>query len=299
MRIYLSSFTESALLAYVDRFENAKLNILISYAFRNKHYNSFIKKYNKNINSLILDSGAYTMNNAKSEKLRDSISFDGYKSFCRHLGHEFDFAFNFDADFSSDGFTDNYYYLEELEKEGLNPVPVLHDYTGTEADFYAQGERKLIALGYSENKKKIYFKPMVEKLHKYSKQVHLLGKSGFDALYDLPIAYSDSSSWAQNQRFSCICFWRKSKISSENKTETIYFKDSDIARVQRKNWYDEYKYREELETYLKETFDYNYYDLLDIDIGRSCREVVNIHHFVTLQEIITGEHLKRGWKFST
>jgi len=298
MRIYLSAFSERSLISYLNYFNKTKLNILISFALRQSHYYSLIKNYKSNINSLILDSGAYTKNNAQSELLKKSITFEGYKEFCKIFRNDFDFAFNFDVNFNQDGFSDNLYYLKQLEQEGLNPVPVLHDYINTEAKYYIEKGYPITALGFSEDKKKIYFKPIIEEFHKANKKIHLLGKSNFDDLYDAPVAYSDSSSWAQNQRFACISFWCKSK-PGRNKSETIHFRDMDVARIKRSNWYDDYKYRDDLEEYLDDSFGFKYYDLMDIDTYRERREIVNVHHFVMLQDIITKEHAARGWTFDT
>lgn len=298
MRIYLSAFSERSLVSYLNYFKDAKINILISYALRQSHYYNLIKNYKDNINSLILDSGAYTKNKAKSEALKKSITFGGYKEFCKIFREDFDFAFNYDVNFDKDGFADNLYYLNQLRIEGLDPVPVVHDYINTESDYYLAGEFPITALGFSEDKKKTYFKPIIEKFNNAGKKVHLLGKSNYDDLYDIPIAYCDSSSWAQNQRFACISYWCKSK-SANNKAETIHFRDMDVAKIKRKNWYDDYIYRDDLEEYLNENFGFRYYDLVDVDICREKRKIVNIHHFVTLQDIITKEHQLRGWNFST
>lgn len=296
MRIYLSSFTEKALVSYLELFKDAKLNILISFALRRGDYYKLIKKYKNNINSLILDSGAYTINNAMSQKLCQKSDFSGYKEYCKAFDGMFDFVFNFDVDFTPNGFGVNLSYLNKLENDGILAVPVVHDYLGREADFYAKEHYEIVALGFSDDKKKENIDPIVQRLHVANKKVHLLGVSNYIFLYDLPVAYCDSSSWGQNQRYACISYWCVSKPGL-NKTETIHMKVFDVAPVPRKNWYDDYKYRNDLENYLKINFDYNYYDLLDVDIGWQCRQVVNIHHFVKLQEIITQEHEKRGWNF--
>jgi hypothetical protein len=125
-------------------------------------------------------------------------------------------------------------------------------------------------------------------------KTHLLGKSSYSDLAHIPVHYCDSSSWVQNSIYNCISWWRPSK-SGVNKTETVYFRNFDKADTQRNNWYIDYAHRAELENYLKDTFKYDYYDLYEYENYKERRNIVNIHHFVMLQGIVTKEHESKGW----
>ena len=74
MKIYLSSLNTNSLEAYLEIFPDAKLNVLVSYGLRNKSVDAFLHEYASNINSIILDSGTYTMNWIASEDKEWAIS---------------------------------------------------------------------------------------------------------------------------------------------------------------------------------------------------------------------------------
>lgn len=94
MNIYLSSFTVKHLDMFMERFPDAKLNVLLSYGLKNKNMFRFIKQYRSRINSLILDSGAFTLNMAKNKSTRNKIDFMGYRDFLKRFAKDFDFVFN-------------------------------------------------------------------------------------------------------------------------------------------------------------------------------------------------------------
>ena len=125
MRIYLSGFSTRELEEYVRCIPQAKLNILLSYGLKTGDYRNFLDKNHKNIDSLILDSGAFTANFTENkENLK--FTFEGYKSFCLKYKDRYDFAFNYDIDFDKNNFSTNYMYLKRLREEGINVVPVIH-----------------------------------------------------------------------------------------------------------------------------------------------------------------------------
>ena len=262
MRIYLSSFTENAFYAYTEKFPEDKLNILISYGLRKSYYSNFIKQHRSRINSLILDSGAFTLNSAKSEALKKKISLEGYIAYCKRFGHAFDFYFMFDKNFTNDGLMENFECQRKMENEGLTPVPVVHNYTGEDTSYFIQRGYELIALGFSESKDKTQenIGKLSYQIHNAGRKVHVLGISAYDKLAEYPIAYSDSSSWGQNRIYACIPFWNENNPGTD-KTDFIYFKDR-VKTKDRKHWYDEYKDKDLLKEYLSSTFGYSYFDLL-------------------------------------
>ena len=296
MRIYLSSFTEQALFEYVKIFPSSKLNILISYGLRNASYKTFIENNERNINSLILDSGTYTLNFAKDLALRQKINFSGFCAFIEQFENSFDYIFNFDKYFDDNGMMRNMYYQEKLEELGYkNIVPVVHNYSGEDLDYLIHKGYKLIALGYSKEKNQKNIVKLANKAYSNKVKVHVLGVSSYKKLANAPIAYCDSSSWVHYSLNGVLNYWNPKKDSSD-KTDSLHFAHDGTRNPNWKGYYySDYLYLEDLKKYLDETFGYDYHDLLDPKSIK--RQIVNIRYFVELQERITKKQTDLGYLY--
>jgi hypothetical protein len=71
------------------------------------------------------------------------------------VGSHFDFYFNFDEDYSREGFDVNLANQLDLENAGLTPVPVVHDCYGGEIPYYIANKHKypIVAIGSGELEK--------------------------------------------------------------------------------------------------------------------------------------------------
>jgi len=204
IKVYLSSFNLKLLEKYKSLYRDSELNVLISFGTRSSDYHEMMFNHRKDINSLILDSGAYTKNNA-DKKTAEKITLEGFISFCRPkvIRDTFDFIFNYDENFNMDGFGTNQQNMMKINEAGINVVPVAHDYTGEcvkEIEYYIQKRYPIIALGASEHKRKNALHNIgiaVNKIVGAGLKVHLLGNTSMDILGQLPIHYCDSSSWAK------------------------------------------------------------------------------------------------------
>ena len=291
MLIYLSGFSTRELEEYIKRVPQAKLNVLLSYGLKNSDYRNFLEKSHENINSVILDSGAFTANfSSKPQDL--SFIFQGYKSFCQYYANSYDFAINYDLDFGKGDYSNNYKYLDELRKAGINVVPVVHDYTGDEVDLYLNGDYKIIATGYSEEEKtKNNLAELAKKIYDAGRKVHALGVSNFSWLATTPIHYSDSSSWAKYSAYGFMPFWN-SALTSQDKTHIIKFTDFKKQYTE-KHLYSNYAYKQDLEKYLHDRLGYKYIDLLSPETNR--RRIVCIDYYVQLQDVLTRLHARLGF----
>jgi len=297
MNLYLSSLPTECLLAYTNIFPGEKLNILVSYGLRNQSIADFIFDYKDRINSLILDSGTYTMNFAKRQQTRDKINFPGYRAFLKSLSGKFDYAFNFDSNFHDHGQAENDEYMKILQDDGLSVVPVVHSYSEQEVEYYLEQGHKIIALGFSAGKKtKENIDKLTRLIHGAGAKVHVLGVSNWNGLANTPVAYCDSSSWMQYGKYGEIRYWNEAKDVPDgtDKTDTIYFKDGLEVPKPHKHSFLDYKHRDALYTWLKETFGWEYYELMGSDAMMK-RTLVNIHYFVQLQKRITEHHTKLGF----
>ena len=297
MNLYLSSFTTQHLVEYTRLFPDEKLNILVSYGLRNQNIADFISEHEDKINSLILDSGTFTMNFAQQEVTRKKIDFEGYRAFLKTIGHRFDYAFNFDSNFADHGQDDNDRYMRILQDDGLNVVPVVHSYSEREVKHYLKEGHTIIALGYSEGKKtEANIKKLSQMIHDNGAKVHVLGISTWKKLAHTPVAYCDSSSWMQYGRFGIIQYWNEDKIvpADSDKTDSIHFKDS-LDSKSAKHQFHDYAHGKQLYKWIKDEFGWDYYELMASD-SMMKRTLVNIHYFVQLQKRITAHHEKLGFK---
>lgn len=291
MRIYLSGFSTRELEEYVRCIPQAKLNILLSYGLKTGDYRNFLDKNHKNIDSLILDSGAFTANFTKNkENLK--FTFEGYKSFCLKYKDRYDFAFNYDIDFDKNNFSTNYMYLKRLREEGINVVPVIHDYTEEESDIYIKDNYEIIAIGYSDTEKnEENIRLVSNKLYSNGRKVHALGVSSYSWLANSPIHFADSSSWAKYPAYGFMPFWNLS-LPDDDKTHKLKFEDYTNSKLT-KYQYNKYQYKHDLEKYLKERFGYEYIDLYSSKTIK--RKIVSIDYYIKLQEAVTAKHKSLGF----
>ena len=134
MKIYVADLSLDLILKYAQLFPERKINVLRSFGNLGKDERGICITHRDKINSLILDSGTYTLNFAKNPGL--NISVDTYEAYLLAFGQDYDLYFNFDSDFSKNGFTTNNEHQRRLERAGLNPVPVIHDIYGDEVEYY-------------------------------------------------------------------------------------------------------------------------------------------------------------------
>ena len=305
MKIYLSSFTIEALTEYCKIFPDEKLNILLSFAFRSNKYLEFMTTYKDKISSLILDSGAFTLNSSTNKKLLDGITFEAYKGYLNLFSDNFDYYFNYDANFDKDGLFDNLYYQVNLQNKGHKPVPVVHNYQDSELELYLNEphwSHDIIALGYAEDKwEGDNIERLALRIHEAKKKVHVLGVASYRKLVNTPIQYSDSSSWVQYGKYGQIRFWNVNKdpgkiknINDPDMTDTINFKDGYTKVKAKEKFSDDYYYttyygKKYLEEYLGNVFGWEWHELLPPKNIK--RMLVNIHYFVQLQKRITERHI--------
>jgi hypothetical protein len=294
--MYLSSFTEAILNAYKSKCPNSEVNVLLSYGTRSSDYSNMIKS--PKINSMALDSGAFTKNFANSE-IAQSITLDGFISYCKRVKDRFELIFNYDEDFQLDGFETNLRNMLEIEKAGIKVVPVVHDYIDEivpEIDYYCDKKYPVIALGYSQHKRSNRVKNITTAVYKIvngGSKVHLLGFTSPDILGVLPVHYSDASSWTKEGMFGNIIWWNKYK-SGLNKTDRIRFLDKDNSHEIHDEHIGNYPWRKCLEKYLYDELQFEINDLYGLDKYLN-RQIANVHHFVKLQSIIREMHDINGF----
>jgi hypothetical protein len=247
--------------------------------------------------TLILDSGAFTYNYA-GEIARQKIDLDGFKYYCKTFNEQFNFIFNFDVNFTDHGYDENCRNQDALEKAGIkNVVPVVHDYLGKNTDEVGDFIKRypLISLGSSKYRSDTeVVSKIVKRIKDAGKKVHLLGVSAYNKIKNIPIDYSDSSNWAQAQKFGYISFWNQPYDSSKPE-EKLRFRDSEEDNEKNKLiYYEKYPHRKDVEIFLKNELGIRYRDLYGHN-ATFCRQLVNTHFYVQLQDRVREAHIANGF----
>ena len=293
--IYIVGVTTKALLAYHEVQPNARPNLLVSYARLTADIGNFLFTHRNFIGGIILDSGTYSLNN-NPKVFAETVTFDGYQAYLKQVGTKFDFYFNFDRDFSRDGFETNYFYQCSLEEEGLKPIPVVHDCYGPEIQHYIEHGYETVAIGSgeltSENVNELY--RIVNKLYSRGIRVHFLGCTDYTKLAYTQVNSADSATWNQAASRGHLLYWNPLK-SAIDKKDKICFVDHLPKRL-KKNHIDNHPHRLQIENYLNSELNCTIDDLKGSN-GSLKRLVANIHFYVQLENRIAAEHRQQGFKY--
>jgi len=304
MRLFPSSITYPVTTELEQRYlselpEERLLNILTSYGV----VTGMEDKIFKSKHNIICDSGAFSLNFSPDGN-GIPITYKGYEIYLLTFGHLFEFYFNFDSDFTAEGASENYRHLKNLEKLGLNPIPVIHDYYGDEIKFYIDQGYEMIALGSifdPVRKRQIRTKKDID--HAVGKlirlkpdvKIHLFASGSFDHPSRLPIYSSDAANWTHNVKFGFILWWNENKRFYD-KTDKIFFEDFHNVQKPNRTYFRQYQYRRELEEYLDEKLSLTYEDLMGFN-SYLYRQVVNSLYYLEIEDRITEEHKKRGFLY--
>jgi hypothetical protein len=293
--IYLVGVSSRALLAYHKRYPSERPNLLLSYVRRSKDCGKLIFNHRSLIGGLISDSGTYTLN-SNPGKFADIITLSGYQAYLQQLGCRFDFYFNFDQDFSRTGFDINLANQLQLERAGLQPVPVVHDCYSNEIQYYIDRGYDLISIGSGELRDadvhELY--RIVDKMNSQGIKVHFLGCTDYQKLAYVPIYSADSATWNQAASRGHLLYWNplKSGIDKKDKICFVY----DLPKKYMVNHIDDHPHQREVEAYLIQKLGYSI-DELKGSAGSLKRLVANIHYYIQLEKRIAAKHRELGFSF--
>jgi hypothetical protein len=242
-----------------------------------------------------MDSGTFTRNQNYT-KYKDTITFKGYAAYAKNFEDKVDFYFNFDEDFSEAGFETNYSNQLKLEREGLKPIPVVHNCYSDEIQQYIDRGYKLIAIGSGELKHASLddLRMIVEKPYRAGVKVHFLGCTSFDKLAYIPVSSCDASTWGHQSARGIVKFWNPLKIGYDKIDEASFY-DIRPKRLT-KNPIDHHPFKKQISAYLKSELNFTIDDLRDKE-GLANREVANLHFFAQLEKIINQKHKEQDFKF--
>jgi hypothetical protein len=289
MQLYQASLFLNILKYYYEIFREP-LNVLLSFAIMGSDTKGFLDTHRHMVKSIIVDSGAWSVAKGKSD-----LTIEQLISYLQLWGWCFARYFNFDTDFSDQGFENNIANQIQMEQAGLNPIPVVHNFYDREIDYYIdKGKYEWLALGSSQSTKFKAISDAVDRIKKRnpSIKIHWFGGSTYDWLCQLPIASCDTSSWAKAGVYGFITYWNPYE-DSFNKTHRIYI--SGPVKPSKRNEYHfvTYRWRKDLEEYLYNTFGYTYQQLCGYG-DKYYMQVVNTRFYVELECRINEERLKNG-----
>jgi hypothetical protein len=241
---------------------------------------------------IVFDSGAWS----KVSGAANHLTLDGLIGYLRVNALQCDAYFNYDTDFSDNGFDRNIINQIKMEDAGLTPIPVVHNLFDGEIDYYlSTGKYDYIALGSRQITNFDDFAYAVNRIKKGNPniKIHWFGGSRYDWLCKLPIASCDTTSWAMTGKYGEINFWNPN-IEGLDKAQKIYtagtLKD-DLGPSQ--YHYVTYKWRDEVDHYLKDTFGLVYDDLCGYDAVINMM-LVNTRFYAEQERRINEERMRRG-----
>ncbi len=291
MRLYQASLFLRVLRRYHKYFPDEPLSVLLSLAINKAERKGFMIDSRHMIDSLVADSGAWSVAQGNSE-----LSFEEVAVFLSEHGHHFDFYFNFDTDFSDRGFEHNIANQVEMERRGLKPVPVVHNFYDDEIDYYVEsGKYDWLALGSSQSTSFDAIKYAVDRIKTWGNpdiKIHWFGGSKYEWLCQLPIASCDTTSWAAMGKYGHIMYWNPNNPGL-NKADRIYVGGIMKEFKESEHHINTYFGRTELKAHLAENFDLTFEDLS----GYNCffnMQLVNTRFFVEHERRINEERVRRG-----
>jgi hypothetical protein len=249
MKIYHSALTKDAAIRYKALKPTEKLRVLASYGRRDPHSAYFLVENRGILDNLIMDSGTFTKHNNPTE-YEDTITLDGYILYLKNFGPKLDFYFNFDEDYDGSGFETNYLNQLRMEKQGLRPVPVVHDCYSDEIERYIDGGHKLIAIGSGELKHASLddLRMICEKPYRAGVKIHFLGITSFEKLAYIPVYSCDASTWGHQSARGNVFYWNPLKRGYK-KIDPICFYDILPERL-RETPIDDYAFKSDFAAYI-------------------------------------------------
>lgn len=302
MKIFFSSLSLAVLRMLNSIRPELRPNVLLTYYGLNNAMD-FVDKYRNMIGDIILDCGTYSLYQKYSDKavrLREAERlFKRYKFFAKHMQHRFNFLFGFDEHFEPDGFAKNKERLDELEADGINAVPVLHNLSNNDVDLLIAAGYKMVAIGqcHGENRDDLSILwPIVDKLYSAGIKVHLFGMTTPRLISHVPAYSCDSKTWLDYGARGRVLFWNPDNPGLD-KTDVIYFpKNQNDGKGVPGVYYHEYPYLDLFKQYIKDELGIEMTRLIGLR-GDIYKMLVNVMYFLEIEKRVTACKAVEGITF--
>jgi len=256
----------------------AKVNVLMSYALLKGNAYKLTKEYRDMIDSLYLDSGAFSANKGKYR-----LTVSEYRRYIKRYGHLFDAVFNLDDDFDNPehNFSNQVYLEESLSEMSVRPIPVIHDRGDPfeEFEIYAKQGHDYIAVGSNSKLPDDVYKKIKDKFPDV--KIHMFGSLNRKMLMNHRPYSADATTWAIQAGNGRIYYW--DPIDQDD--YLIYIGEREVKDESIRT-FDGFHHKTELEAFLLEKFGYNRNDLLT---STEARRIVNLYFFKQLEDFINAQ----------
>lgn len=295
MILYHASPTKKIVKRYYELF-GLTLNILVSMAINRRDLPGFLFEYRYMINNILADSGAWSIVKGNS-----GLTLESVMSVFKMFGSRFSLYFNYDTDFSDKGFDNNIANQIIMERAGLTPVPVVHNFFDSEISYYVRsGKYSWLALGSKQAKRFDDFRYAIDRIKKWGNpdiKIHWFGGSRYEWLIQVPVASCDTTSWAKTGAYGYINYWND-EWDDPYKLNKVYIcgpidEDTDDEDKNRLFRFTQYPWKKQLEEFLYNTFKLTFHDLCGYH-DKYLMQLVNIRYFTELERWINEERIKRG-----
>lgn len=257
-----------------------KFNVLISYYYIKGSAHKLTNLYRHMIDSLIMDSGAYSVATGKSK-----ISLSEYKLYLKRYGHLFDCVFNLDDKFDNPEHNQrNQDYLQQGVARERWPVPVVHseDDPEGEVQIYVDQGHDYIALGSLGKHRKFDADTVARIMEKFPDiRFHLFGNFDREILTKCRPYSADSATWGHKAGYGSLYYWDP----DEKKEYSIYMEHRDTKQQPGQILYSEFMLKDKLDKFLLSTFGFDYARVLN---NQTSMQIVNIYFFTQLESHINS-----------
>lgn len=304
MKIFLSSLSIGVLTELHAAMPDVKPNVLLTFYGLNNPM-VYLKRYRHMMGDIILDCGAYSLNDldltqeefeSKAHRL-----YVQYKAYIKRVRPWYSFVFSFDDDFKPDSFEHNLERLLEMEREGIYAVPVLHNLSNQEEEYFIQRGDDVVAIGQCqgddrENLEVLW--PVVDKLYNSPQKikVHIFGMTTPKLIRHVPVYSCDSKTWLDYGARGRVLYWNPENPGLD-KTDILYFpKRQNPFTTGSGIYYYDYPYLESFKQYIGDRLHIKLRQLNGLQHDKY-RELVNVLYFLELEKLITEEQRQEGIVF--
>jgi len=302
MKIFLSALSIPVIKALNTINPAWKPNVLLTFYGLVKPMDH-LSVHREMIGDVILDCGThslYKMHPNKNARERAAKTlFRQFKFFAKVMQPRFDFIFSFDERYEPDSFEYNWELQVELENEGIDVVPVLHNLSNGDADRLIAGGYTRVAIGQcrGENREDLAtLWPAVDNLYNAGIKVHLFGMTQPSHIAHVPAFSCDSKTWLDYGTRGRALYWNPENPSMD-KTDVVYFPDRQDP-THSKSWfyYHDYPHLEAFKAHIGSKLGIELHDLLGLRQAHFC-QLINVLYFLEIEEMITLNQLADGIKF--
>jgi hypothetical protein len=277
MKIFAAIADAEIVKKFYDNTAGTKLNYLISYFYLDGQASKITKEYRNMIESLYLDSGAYS-----AERQSINISVSEYTTYLKLYGNLFDEYFNLDDKFDDpDHNFSNQEFIEKSLPKTRKPIPVLHNNEDPLGEFqmYVDLGYDYIAMGSTTKIPDAVFEGIKQKYPEI--KIHIFGRLDWDVFKKFKPYSADSATWGIAAGNGNIYFWDDEEL----KIHTIKIGNRD--RNDKIPHFNDFEKRQKVEEFLNNKFKWNYSNLLRKG-GAEKRMIVNLYFYKQMENYLNS-----------